>query len=380
MKLFLVVTQLVATSAWQSWWPAALRAAHGRTDAPRIIAPPHMATPQTLDGRSLLLQFASRRTAEAAKDEALKALMESDDRDALLDAALAEMKVMSTAKPLFSVRRWPVPLPSRRAAIGTFDRLMENMESEEPGSGARFQEGEAPRRRRYLLVLLRQLRTRKGVWALESEARRRDREATSMAEMLKRTPEELETPKYEVLAERGVWEVRQYSEFSVATTARDRAVQADGVKLQSSSMGGAGAFQSLAGYILGGKNEASERMAMTTPVLSGADGDSMSFVLPSRYWEGEAAPVPLDEQVVVASRGGGVLEVSDTLACMWFGGFAGSTTVAEKRAALLEAVQSDAEWELADEAQQPLLFQYNDPFTPPWARRSEVAVPIRRSA
>eukprot|EP00966_Prymnesium_polylepis_P015263 353136-Prymnesium_polylepis.1 len=214
-------------------------------------------------GRSLLLRFASRRTPEPAKEGALRALMEAEaaDREATLDAMLAAIEESSSSK---LAKRWPLPLPSRRAALGTFDRLMANMESEEPGSGARFQEGDAPKRRRFLLVLLRQLQTRRGVWALEVEARRRAAQATSMDEMLQRTPSELETPVYEVLAERTGWEVRKYEEFAVCTTVRSRAVQADGMPLQSSSMGGAGAFQSLAGYIFG-RNGASEKMSMTTP-------------------------------------------------------------------------------------------------------------------
>eukprot|EP00966_Prymnesium_polylepis_P241443 5583785-Prymnesium_polylepis.1 len=87
----------------------------------------------------------------------------------------------------------------------------------------------------------------------------------------------------------------------------------------------------------------------------------MAFVLPSRYWEDQAtAPAPLDDQVVLAGRGGGVLEASDTLAVLWFGGFAGSETVREKTAALLEAVRADGEWALVDEEREPLLMQYND--------------------
>ena len=140
-------------------------------------------------GRQLLLQFANRRTPEADKEAALRELMQaSDTRDTKLDAALAAIDDTSTSRPLLSVRRWPVPLPSRRAALGSFGRLLNSMEAEEPGSGARFQEGDAPRRRRFLLVLLRQLRTAKGVWALEKEARLRAARATTMEEMLQRTP------------------------------------------------------------------------------------------------------------------------------------------------------------------------------------------------
>ena len=89
-----------------------------------------------------------------------------------------------------------------------------------------------------------------------------------MEEMLARTPEGLETPKYEVLTSRPTWEVREYLEFSVCTTASARPVEGgDGtVKLQQPSLPNAGGFQALAGYIFG-RNQEQEKMAMTTPVL-----------------------------------------------------------------------------------------------------------------
>ena len=93
--------------------------------------------------------------------------------------------------------------------LGTYARLLEEMVAEEPGSGGRMQEGDAPRRRRFLLVLLRQLKAGKGVWALERTAQKHKAKATSSAEMLSRTPEGLETPSYEVIASREArgWEV-----------------------------------------------------------------------------------------------------------------------------------------------------------------------------
>ena len=36
-------------------------------------------------------------------------------------------------------------------------------------------------------------------------------------------------------------------------------------------------------------------------------------------------------------------------------------------------------WEPVDEEAEPLLLQYNDPFTAPWARRNEVAIPVKRA-
>ena len=64
-------------------------------------------------------------------------------------------------------------------------------------------------------------------------------------------------------------------------------------------------------------------------------------------------------------------------------GFAGADEVARRKAELLAAVRDDPKWaaacEEAEEAAQAetmLLMQYNDPFTAPWNRRNEVAIPV----
>lgn len=342
------------------------------------------------DGRQLLLSFASRRTSEAAKSAILQQMMSRplDQRDDILDEALRVID--QNQGQLFSRRQWPIPLPSRRATLGSYGRLLEGMMSEESGSGARFIEGgDSGKRRRFLSVLLRQLRASKGgIWGLEREARKRNSASTSMEEMLTRTPADLETPKYSVVNRRTSWEIRKYDEFVVAATRRNRTVEANGVKLQQPAMPAAGGFQALAGYIFGrnkGANGESEKMAMTTPVFNSASSGEMSFVLPSRYWEMNSTqpPAPLDASVKIVREGGGALQRSDTLACLWFGGFAGSGEVARRQAELLDAISKDESWEVASsegEAQQDLflLLQYNDPFTPPWKRRNEVALPVRR--
>ena len=88
-------------------------------------------------------------------------------------------------------------------------------------------------------------------------------------------------------------------------------------------------------------------MAMTTPVLTRATADGgagdMSFVLPSRYWDAvEAPPSPLDGGVTISRRGGGALEASAELACLWFGGFAGAGEVAQRKEELKAKGKADA--------------------------------------
>ena len=123
-------------------------------------------------------------------------------------------------------------------------------------------------------------------------------------------------------------------------------------------------------------------MAMTTPVLTRSPGAAsagqMSFVLPSRFWDadGELPPSPIDGSIQIDRKGGGALETSSELACLWFGGFAGAAEVARRKDALRDAIASDPAWAACSDDEEPLLLQYNDPFTPPWARRNEVALPV----
>ena len=49
-----------------------------------------------------------------------------------------------------------------------------------------------------------------------------------------------------------------------------------------------------------------------------------------------------------------------------------------RKAALKAALAADPDWEALDAGADPLLLQYNDPFQPPWKRRNEVVMAIRR--
>jgi hypothetical protein len=268
-----------------------------------------------------------------------------------------------------------------------------------------------------------------------------------MADMMQRTPDGLETPRYTVIpsgeadnaneiagktsntnsngsnkgkATRDCWEVRRYDEFAVCTMKMDPAVR------------GPQGFNTLAGYIFG-NNVEKEKMAMTTPVIttssSGGEAQSMSFVMPSKFWEDSKsdtpsltqpassspsgsvsipksesetaqsvsgprsrlsmAPRPVDAAVMLETKGGGVVDSSAFLAVRWFGGYATGEIVKTQKQKLLDSLQSDEEWEAipasADASNgngsttpRVSLFQYNDPFVPPWKRRNEVAVQVRR--
>lgn len=306
--------------------------------------------------KEFLQKVMSSRTSEKAKNELVEVLRTKrqaapSQYEEYLDQLTAEVESVEGNK--WAEIKWPIPLPSYRVKLGSFNRML-----------ARLLDGEGGRKKAAVAALIRQLPSAKGVRALEQEAERRSRDECTMKEMLARTPEGLETPKYQVLAEKGTWEVRAYAEFSVCSTAMQN---------------GPGAFNTLAGYIFGG-NQEQQKMAMTTPVISNPKTNSMSFVMPSAYWTpGSSPPTPLPNAAVqIEGAGGGLILGSEKVAVTWFGGYASRQTTEKRKAALLEDLKADGEWELAESSAEPVLLQYNDPFQPPWKRRNEVAVAVRR--
>lgn len=211
---------------------------------------------------------------------------------------------------------------------------------------------------------------------LEKAAKREAKASVQTDDMANRLPKGLETPKYEVLAERKKYEVRRYDPFSVCSVVMskprpDDATKTD-AKISNPQLAGASSFGALAGYLFG-KNQEETAMKMTTPVLSRGDGDErqMSFILPSDYWNGiDGAPTPMEGSGVVLERNEGGEQ-----AVVMFGGFAGKKDVEDRTKQLLDGISKDKEWQ-ADPAASINLAQYNDPFTPPWKRRNEVSIKV----
>ena len=128
------------------------------------------------------------------------------------------------------------------------------------------------------------------------------------------------------------------------------------------------------GYIFG-KNARDEKMAMTTPVITNKN-NGMSFVLPSRFWDDlEAAPRPVSDDVTLAPASAS----NSTYAVLWFSGFVSPKVITEKEELLRRTIQKSDRW-LEDEGTDLLVMQYNDPFTPPWKRRNEVALKVATTA
>ena len=128
-------------------------------------------------GRELVLRFGSFLEDEPEKIYALEVLLLSPSQDAILDAGLKD--IANAASSTLGRRRWPVRLPSRRATLGCYGRILAEMNSgrlmasqdEGPVTfDLEEEEGSTKQQRRNLLLLLKQLSTYpKGVWSFEGE-------------------------------------------------------------------------------------------------------------------------------------------------------------------------------------------------------------------
>lgn len=111
-------------------------------------------------------------------------------------------------------------------------------------------------------------------------------------------------------------------------------------------------------------------ITMTAPVRSRASSESgaqvrMAFYLPPDY-DSSNAPVPTDPDVRL------VVEPARTLAVQQFSWYAPSWRVERLERALFSTL-TDRDIEARGE---PMLLQYDDPMTPPFLRRNEVAVRV----
>jgi hypothetical protein len=121
--------------------------------------------------RELLLRFADALEPAEEKQFALSGLLLSASKDRLLDAALVE--VNAAAKSPLASRRLPLRLPSKRAALGCYGRLLDEMKTGRlsiplPTTYEMVCEPNAERRGR-LFAILNQLVETRGVYKLEGD-------------------------------------------------------------------------------------------------------------------------------------------------------------------------------------------------------------------
>jgi hypothetical protein len=176
------------------------------------------------------------------------------------------------------------------------------------------------------------------------------------------TPEGLLEPKYTVAETCDLYEIREYEEYTVASTDMD-----DSEDLATTGT----AFNTLAGYLFGGNKDA-KSMTMTTPVTTTSLGEMRFFLAETQNipepFEDKEARVEISE--VPAAR----------LAVRKFTGFVTDGEIARQKDTLLQALEMDGiELDLPHGAIVPhVVFQYNPPYTLPIVRRNEIAVPVRR--
>ena len=115
-----------------------------------------------------------------------------------------------------------------------------------------------------------------------------------------------------------------------------------------------------------------EKIAMTVPVETAASASgpvTMRFFLPASYTPA-SAPEPADPKVRIVEL------PNTTEAVLRFSGLGGEARIEEKTARLREALDG-SDWMLAGEA--TTLF-YDPPWTLPFFRRNEIAIPVERKS
>lgn len=205
-------------------------------------------------------------------------------------------------------------------------------------------------------------------------------ESQNLEEALMAVPD-LETVKFRVLSKKDQYEIREVEPYFIAETTMPGTTGFDfGGSSQS--------FNVLAEYLFG-KNVKSEKMEMTTPVitrkaqsvgekmdmttpvitkkLKEQDQWQMSFVLPSKY--GSNLPLPKDPSVKI-------IEVPRKIvAVVAFSGFVTDEEVKRRESQLRDALKNDTQFQVKDDASVEVA-QYNPPFTLPFTRRNEIALEV----
>ena len=181
----------------------------------------------------------------------------------------------------------------------------------------------------------------------------------------------IEEPFHETILTEGKFELRKYASYLVAETLVEGEFETVGNE----------AFRRLAGYI-GGKNKATqkiamtapvsqesmpEKIAMTAPVSQVAEGGrwKIAFMMPSNYTL-ESLPIPDDQRVKLRE------EQEKTVAVVRYSGSWGKKRYQDHESKLLEWISGKG-WEVAG---APIWARYNPPFMPWFLRRNEILVPV----
>lgn len=180
-------------------------------------------------------------------------------------------------------------------------------------------------------------------------------------------------PRYDTIGQVGPASIRTYAPRLAAETT------ITGTEEQARYEG----FRRLAGFIFGANRTSqhiemsapvaqapatSERIAMTAPVAQQQDAPdrwTIRFFMPANY-TAQTLPVPTDPQVHI------VAIPAETYAVLRFSGIPAPSIVAEKQADLLRALAGSPWHPIGTE----VTWFYDPPWTIPFLRRNEVAVPV----
>lgn len=181
----------------------------------------------------------------------------------------------------------------------------------------------------------------------------------------------VETPAYQVVAQDGPFEIRDYPALVVAEVTRR------GERREALSAG----FSPLAGYIFA-KERAGDRVAMTAPVTQqraeriamtapvtqsqGADGEwVVQFIMPAGY-KLDTLPAPATDEVRLREM------PAQRRAVVRFSGRTTDDLIAAQETALRDWLKARDLRPLA----APVYAYYNDPFTPGFLRRNEILMDV----
>jgi hypothetical protein len=168
----------------------------------------------------------------------------------------------------------------------------------------------------------------------------------------------IETPQYETLGVLGEsMEIRQYPQFTIATTLVPRANE------RSDNP----AFRRLAGYIFG-DNASEEKISMTAPVLmrSREEGaEEMAFFLPASV---KLPPEPVDTRVTIRQE-------DMMVAVIRYKGSWNKQKYEKHLERLRQALSGQSVWEAIG---SPIWARYDPPFKPWFLRTNEIMIPVVR--
>ncbi|MFL2845906.1 MAG: SOUL family heme-binding protein [Candidatus Puniceispirillaceae bacterium] len=172
-----------------------------------------------------------------------------------------------------------------------------------------------------------------------------------------------EEPKYTVVREMDIYEVRRYKQRTVAEVIFD--TDSSGFRIL---------FDYISGANLGSRKVAmtvpvtqSKKIDMTAPVTqSNRDGKmTMRFFLPSTY-SMENAPAPTDKRVSIIDL------PEQYFGVISYSGFASDSNFEKHHKELHKALLNDG----LIVTGPPVKATYNSPFTPPFLRRNEAMYPL----